>query len=269
MSQCPSKIPLPSPASALSPAGNSHPFVAMSGLLDSDPTLHRNILDASMPQSIHDASMAGPVDDAMLRNSTCDANVPAGIHEVAKPLGPRKSLLSTISSPTTTIRASSTPRTRPRPSNAAFITPAPWALVSTDDIANYACSLFQCCHTWSKDVLHSPWTSTQWDPGIPGSIPGSYIEINPFHAENEMALPAMPPLQRSRFPSEKSVLNSERTCLESVEQITTELMHRFDAKENNVLGALQSLFDETKDAQQFPHKIEAIPTANPSSSVPQ
>ena len=150
MSQRPSKIPLPSPASALLLAGNSHPFVAMSGLLDSDPTLHRNILDASTPQSIRDATTAGPIDDAILCNSTCDANAPAGVREVAKPLGPHES------SPTTTIRALSTPRTKPRPSNAAFVTPAPQALVGTDDIANYAHSSFQHRHTWSKDVRTVP-----------------------------------------------------------------------------------------------------------------
>jgi hypothetical protein len=83
-----------------------------------------------------------------------------------------------------------------------------------------------------------------------------------------MAQPATLPLRISKFPSEKSIIDSEKTRLGNIEEVTAELMHQHNAVEDDLLGALQNILDEAKNTQQFPHRIEAVPTADPSSSVP-
>ena len=150
MSRHSSTVPHPNPASASTSAGNTHPLVAM--LMPCVPlipsTLCKHTSDANAPPGIHDAdpvlaTTAGPVADAMLHDSTHDANMPSGVCEVVKPAGPHDSVLSTASDSTTTMRDSITPRAGPRPSNAAFITPAPQALIDTEDLASYPHESFQ------------------------------------------------------------------------------------------------------------------------------
>ena len=122
------------------------------------------------------------------------------------------------------MRDSVTPKARPRPSNAAFVTPAPRALVDMEDLVNYPCDSFQHKHMRSKDVLDSPRSPTQWDPGIPDSIPGhhDYGNFSLIRAETGMALPTTPPLP-GRFPSEKSALDLAGVCLGNIQHITDDL----------------------------------------------
>ncbi len=274
MSQHSSRIPHPNLVPAATPAGNTRPRVATSGPFIPTTALRRSASDATTPSGVRDATpgdatTAGTVADATLRDSARDANTPIGVREVARPSGPRESILSMTSSPTSTVRDSITPKARPRHSNAAFVTPAPRALVGTEDIANYTRDSFLRRHTRSKDVLDSPKSSTQWDPGISDADPRSYAEVNPFHSETEWALPATPPLPSNKFSSAKSALDLEGARLGNIGRVTDELMRRRDAAEDDVLGALQGLLDEEKNAQQFPHRIEAMPTTDPSSSVPR
>ena len=227
MSRRSSAVPHPNPASA----GSTRPRVATSTprfpLVPS--TLRQRAGDANAPSGVRDAvpvnaTAAGSVADATLRNSARDATTPHSVREVAKPSGPRDSLLSTISNSTSTMRDSITPKAGPRPSNAAFVTPAPRALVDTEDLVNISRDSFQRKHTRSKDVLDSPRSPTQWDPGIPDSIPGSYDygNVSFFRAETEMALPATPPLP-GRFPSAKSALDLAGIRLGNIQCITEDL----------------------------------------------
>ena len=166
------------------------------------------------------------------------------------------------------MRDSVTPKARPRPSNAAFITPAPRALVDTEDLANYLHDSFQHKQTQSKDVLDSPRSPTQWDPSILDSIPGhhDYSNFSLICTETGMALPAAPPLP-GRFPSEKSALDLAGIRLGNIQHITDDLMSRREDAENDVLGALLNLLNEARNTQQFPCRIEVTPTTDPSSSV--
>src|SRR6266852_9949079 len=212
MSQHSSRIPHPNLVPAATPAGNTCPRVATSGPFIPTTVLRRSASDATTPSGIRDATpgdatTAGTVADATLRDSARDANTPIGVREVARPSGPRESILSMTSSPTSTVRDSITPKARPRHSNAAFVTPAPRALVGTEDIANYTCDLFQRRHSQSKEVLHSPRSPTQWDPGISDLDTGHYGDVNPFRVESESAQPATPPLRSNRFTSAKSTLD--------------------------------------------------------------
>ena len=148
MSQHSSRIPHPN----LDPAGNLRPRVATSGPLVPNTTLRRSASDATTPSGVRDATSgdattAGTVVDATLRDRARDANAPTGVREVTRPSGPREYILPTTSSPTSTNRDSITPKARPRPSNAAFVTPAPRALVGTEDIVNYTRDLFQHRHS--------------------------------------------------------------------------------------------------------------------------
>ena len=168
MSKCSSIVPHPNPAPAST--GNTHPRVATSTprVPLAPSTLRKRASDANTSSGVRDAvpdsaTTAGPVADAMLHGSARDATTPHGIREVTEPSGPRDSILLIISD--STMRDSVTPKARPRPSNATFVTPAPRALVDTEDLANYLCDSFQHKHTGSKDVLDSPRSPTQWDPG--------------------------------------------------------------------------------------------------------
>ena len=152
MSRHSSIVPHPNPA--LVPTGNTHPRVATSTphVLLTPSTLRKRASDANTPLGVCDAvpdsaTTAGPVTDAMLCSSARDATTPHSIREVAEPLGPHDPILSITSDSTSTMRDSITPKARPRPSNAAFITPAPRALVDTEDLANYPRNSFQCKHT--------------------------------------------------------------------------------------------------------------------------
>ena len=229
MSRCSSIVPHPNPAPA--PTGNTHPHVATSTprVLLTPSTLHKCASDANTPSGVCDAvpdsaTTAGPVAEAMLRGSTRDATTPHSVHEVTEPSGPRDPILSITSDSTSTMRDSITPKARPRPSNAAFVTPAPRALVDTEDLANYPCNSFQCKHTRSKDVLDSPRSPMQWDTGIPDSIPRHhhYGNFSLIRAEAGMALPATPPLP-GRFPPEKSTLDLAGVRLGNIQCITDDL----------------------------------------------
>ena len=152
MSRHSSIVPHPNPA--LVPTGNTRPRVATSTprVPLTPSTLRKRASDANTPLGVCDAvpdsaTTAGPVADAMLRGSAHDATTPHSVREVAEPLGPHDPILSITSDSTSTMRDSITPKARPRPSNAAFITPAPRALVDTEDLANYPCDSFQCKHT--------------------------------------------------------------------------------------------------------------------------
>ena len=274
MSKCSSIVPHPNPAPAST--GNTCPHVATSTpcVPLAPSTLHKRASDANTPSGVCDAApdsatTAGSVADAMLRDSACDATTPHGICEVAKLSGPHDSVLSTTSDSTSTMRDSVTPKARPRPSNTTFITPAPQALVDTEDLANYPRDSFQRKHMWSKDVLDSPRSPTQWDPGIPDSIPGhhNYGNISLFCVETGMALPTTPPLP-GRFPSEKSALDLAGICLGNIQRITDDLMSRHEDAENDILGELLNLLDEARNTQQFPCRIEVTPITDLSSSVP-
>ena len=117
-------------------------------------------------------------------------------------------------------------------------------------------------------MLDSPRLPTQWDPGIPDSTPRhhNYGNLSSLRTETGMALPATP-LLPGRFPSEKSVLDLAGVRLGNIQRITDDLMSRHKDAENDVLGA--NLFDEARNTQQFPCRIEVTPTADPSSSVPR
>ena len=130
MSKCLSIVPHPNPG--LASAGNTHPRVAMSTphVPLAPSTLCKRASDANAPSGVCDAApdsamTAGSVADAMLCNSARDATMPHGVCEVPKLSGPHDSMLSTTSDSTSTMRDSVTPKARPRPSNATFITPAP------------------------------------------------------------------------------------------------------------------------------------------------
>ena len=147
MSRCSSAVPHPNPA--LASTGNTHPHVAtLTPCVPLVPsTLHKHASDANAPLGVRDAApdsamTAGSVADATLHNSACDATTPHSIREVAKPSGPHNSILSTISDSTSMMRDSITPKAGPRPSNATFVTPAPQALMDTEDLANYLCDSF-------------------------------------------------------------------------------------------------------------------------------
>ena len=130
MSRHSSIVPHPNPAPAST--GNTRPHVATSTphVLLTPSTLHKRASDANTPEGVHDAVP----DSATLRDSARDATTPHGIHEVTEPAGPCDSILSITSDSTSTMRDSVTPKARPRPSNAAFVTPAPRALVNTEDL---------------------------------------------------------------------------------------------------------------------------------------
>ena len=130
MSKRSSIVPHPNPAPAS--AGNTRPRVAtLTPRVPLAPsTLCKHASDANTPSGVRDAVLdsamtAGPVADATLCDSACDATTPHGIREVAEPAGPHDSILSITSDSTSTMRDSVTPKARPRPSNTAFITPAP------------------------------------------------------------------------------------------------------------------------------------------------
>ena len=275
MSRRSSTVHHPNPALASTSAGNTCPCVAMSmphiPLVPS--TLHKHASDANAPLGVHDAdpilaTTAGPVADATLHNSAHDANMPYSVREVTKPVGPRDSVLSTASDSTMTMRDSITPKAGPRPSNAAFITPAPRALVDMEDLASYLCESFQQKHMRSRDALDSPRSPTQWDPGIPESSAGNYNYGNVSLFRIEMALPATPPLPGC-LPTVKSALDLTSIHLGNIQHITDNLVHRCKNVENDILGALQGLQDKAPIALQFLHRIEAIQPADPSSSVPR
>ena len=118
-------------------------------------------------------------------------------------------------------------------------------------------------------MLDSPRSPTQWDPGIPDSIPRhhDYGNFSLIRAETGMALPATPPLP-GRFPSEKSALDLAGVRLGNIQCITDDLMSRREDAENDVLGALLNLLDKARNTQQFLRRIEVTPTTDPSSSVP-
>ena len=145
MSKCLSIVPHPNPAPAS--AGNTCPHATSTPhVLLTPSTLRKHASDANTPLGVCDAvpdsaTTAGPVADAMLHDSTRDATTPHGVCEVAEPVGPHDSILSITSDSTSTMRDSVTPKARPRP-NAAFVTPVPWALVDTEDLANYPCDSF-------------------------------------------------------------------------------------------------------------------------------
>ena len=152
MSRRSSIVPHPNPAPAS--AGITCPRVATSTprVPLAPSTLRRRASDANTPSGVRDAvpdsaMTAGSVADATLHDSACDATMPHGVREVAEPAGPRDSILSITSDSTSTMRDSVTPKARPRPSNAAFVTPAPRALVDTEDLANYPHDSFQRKHT--------------------------------------------------------------------------------------------------------------------------
>ena len=230
MSKDSSIVPHPNPAPAS--AGITCPRVATSTprVPLAPSTLRKRASDANTPSGVRDAvpdsaTTAGPVADTMLCDSTCDATMPHSVHEVAEPAGPRDSILSITSDSTSTMRNSVTPKARPRPSNATFVTPAPRALVDTEDLANYPRDSFQRKHTRSKDVLDSPRSPMQWDPSIPDSIPRhhDYGNFSLIRAETGMALPATL-LLPGRFPSEKSALDLASVCLGNIQRITDDLM---------------------------------------------
>ena len=130
MSKRLSIVPHPNPAPAST--GNTHPRVATSTprVPLAPSTLRKRASDANTPSGVRDAvpdsaTTAGPVADATLRDSAHDATTPHGVHEVAEPAGPRDSILSITSDSTSTMRDSVTPKARPRPSNATFVTPVP------------------------------------------------------------------------------------------------------------------------------------------------
>ena len=135
MSRRSSIVPHPNPAPAS--AGNTHPRVATSTprVPLAPSTLRKRASDANTPSGVRDAvpdsaTTAGPVADATLHSSARDATTPHGVREVAEPSGPRDPILSIISDSTSTMRDSVMPKARPRPSNAAFVTPAPRALAT-------------------------------------------------------------------------------------------------------------------------------------------
>ena len=273
MSRCSSTVPHPNPAPAS--AGNACPRVAtsMPHVPLAPSTLCKRTSDANTPSGVRDAApdsatTAGPVTDAMLHDSACDATTPHGVHEVAEPAGPHDSILSITSDSTSTMRDSVTPKARPRPSNAAFITPAPRVLVDTEDLVNYPRNSFQCKHTRSKDVLDSPRSPMQWDPGIPDSIPGhhNYSNFSLIRAKTRMAPPTTP-LLPGRFPSEKSALDLAGICLGNIQHITDDLMSQREDAENDILGALLNLLNEARNTQQFLHRIEVTPMTDLSSSM--
>ena len=130
MSRRSSIVPHPNPAPA--PTGNTCPHVAMSTphVPLAPSTLCKRASDANTPSGVHDAvpdsaTTAGPVADAMLHGSAHDATTPHSVCEVAEPSGPHNPILSITSDSTSTMRDSVTPKARPRPSNAAFVTPVP------------------------------------------------------------------------------------------------------------------------------------------------
>ena len=130
MSKCSSIVPHPNPAPAST--GITCPRVATSTprVPLAPSTLHKRASDANTPSGVHDAvpdsaTTAGPVADTTLCDSACDATMPHSVHEVAEPAGPHDSILSITSDSTSTMRDSVTPKARPRPSNATFVTPAP------------------------------------------------------------------------------------------------------------------------------------------------
>ena len=152
MSRRSSIVPHPNPAPAS--AGNTRPRVATSTprVPLASSTLRKRASDANTPSGVCDdvlgsTTTAGPVADATLHSSARDATTPHGVREVAEPSGPRDSILSSISDSTSTMRDSVTPKAKPRPSNAAFVTPAPRALVDTEDLANYPHDSFQHKHS--------------------------------------------------------------------------------------------------------------------------
>ena len=118
-------------------------------------------------------------------------------------------------------------------------------------------------------MLDSPRSLTQWDPGIPNSIPRhhDYSNISLIRAKTRMALPTTP-LLPGRFPSEKSALDLAGVCLGNIQHITDDLMSRCEDAENNVLGVLLNLLDEARNTQQFLCRIEVTPMTDPSSPVP-
>ena len=243
MSRCLSAVPHPNPAPAS--AGLTRPCVAMStpcvSLIPS--TLCKRASDANTPSGVRedipaDTTTAGSVADAALHISAHDATTPLSVCEVAKPSSPHNSILSTISDSTLTMRDYLTPKAGPRPSNAAFVTPAPQALVDTEDLANYPHDLFQHKHMQSKDVLDSPRSPMQWNPGIPDSIPRSYSygDVSLFRVETGAAQPATPPLP-GRFPPAKSTLDSTSACLRNIQLITDDLMCR--CKDANIRKLVQ------------------------------
>ena len=168
------------------------------------------------------------------------------------------------------MRDSVTPKARPRPSNAAFITPVPQALVDTEDLANYPRDSFQHKHMQSKDVLDSPRSPMQWDPGIPNPNPRhhDYGNISLICAETGMALPTTP-LLPGRSPSEKSALDLAGIHLGNIQHITDDLMSQHEDAENDILGVPLNLLNEARNTQQFPHRIEVTPMTDLSSSMLQ